>query len=106
MPFDVLVDEQFQERPIIGVDGSLAKEDLGDRSVLVARPGVEGGDQRRLIDHASLQGNEAKEEIAIGGHGHARAPGPHVLPASFDDDQGTSARACVATEGLSHFGPG
>ena len=70
MPFQVLGDETFQDRPIVGVDGSLVEEDLGDRSILVAGPGVERGDERGLVDHAVLQREQAEEEVAVSGNGH------------------------------------
>ena len=59
---------------------------------LVARPGVEGGDQRRLVDHAVLQGEQAEEEVAVGRHGHGHAPGLCILAGMFDDSHGTLAR--------------
>ena len=92
MPFQMLGGEPFQECPIVGVDGSLDQEDLGDRSALVSRPGVEGGHEYRLVDHAVLQGEQAEEEVAVGRHGHGHAPGLCILPGMFDDSQGTLAR--------------
>ena len=61
-----------------GVDRLLTEKNLGDRSVLVARPGVEGGDESRLVNHAVLQGDQTEEEVAFGGDRHAKLPGLYV----------------------------
>ena len=41
---------------------------IGEGSRLVAGPGVERGDELRLLDQAGLQGEQAEEEVAVGGH--------------------------------------
>ena len=63
-----------------GLDGGPARrievperdEVVGQGSGLVARPGVEGGDERALVDQAVLEGQQAEEQVAVGsdwGHG-------------------------------------
>jgi hypothetical protein len=41
-------------------------------SRLVAGPGVERRDKLRLLDQAGLEGEQAEEEMAVGGHGLLR----------------------------------
>ena len=53
-------------------------QDFGHRSAFGLRPGEETDDQRRLVDHARLEGEEAEEEVArgVGSSGHAMDSGP------------------------------
>ena len=41
---------------------------VSEGSGFVAGPGVERGDELRLLDQAGLQGKQAEEEVAVGGH--------------------------------------
>ncbi len=84
MPLHVLGDETFQQRPIVGVDGSLAEKNLGDRSALVARPGVEGGDQADWSIMPFCKANRPKRRLRSAGSGtgmdklQGRAPSPPI----------------------------
>ena len=51
-------------------------EVLGQGPGLVAGPGLEGGDELRLVDQADLQRDQAEEEVAVGDVGHGRGSGP------------------------------
>src|SRR5262249_34874177 len=61
--------------PLGSVEGPQPDEMAGQSAGLVAGPGVERGDELRLLDQPVLQGEQAEEEIAGGGDG-----GPEALP--------------------------
>ena len=42
---------------------------VGQRPALVAGPGLEGGDELPLVDHAVLECEQTEEQVAIGGDG-------------------------------------
>src|SRR4051812_39985514 len=53
----------------IGIKVPQGDQMVGERLRLVAGPGVERGDELRLLDQAGLEGEQAEEEMAVGGHG-------------------------------------
>jgi hypothetical protein len=50
----------FHDRPLRGAEVPQGDEMVGERSRLVAGPGVERGDKLGLLDQAGLQGEEAE----------------------------------------------
>ena len=52
-----------------GIDVPQRDQVVGQGPRLVAGPGVERGDELRLLDQAGLQGQQAEEEMAVGSHG-------------------------------------
>jgi hypothetical protein len=55
---------------------------VGQTAGLVAGPGVERGDELRLLDQPVLQGEQAEEEVAVGGDGgHEESPFRETAPA-------------------------
>ena len=51
-----------------GIEVPQRDQVIGEGSRLVAGPDVERGDELRLLDQAGLQGEQAEEEVAVGGH--------------------------------------
>jgi hypothetical protein len=49
--------------------GAATDEVVGQGATLVERPGLEGGDELALVNQAVLQGQQAEEEVAVGGEG-------------------------------------
>jgi hypothetical protein len=47
---------------------------VGKALGLVAGPGLEGGDERALVDQPILKCDQSEEEMAVGGGGHGVAP--------------------------------
>ena len=61
---------------LVGVEVAAGDEVVGQGPGLVAGPGLEGGDELALVDQAVLQGQQAEEQVAVGGDGgHGRASG-------------------------------
>ena len=54
---------------LVGVEVAAGGEVLGQGPGLVAGPGLEGGDELALVDQAVLQGEQAEEQVAVGGDG-------------------------------------
>ena len=62
------------QRRCVGVEVAAGGEVVGQGPGLVAGPGVEGGDELALVDQAVLEGEQAEEQVAVGGDGgHGRA---------------------------------
>ncbi len=59
---------------VVGVQVAPAGQVLGQAPRPVESPRLEGSDQLRLVDQSHLEGDEAEEEMAVGGVGHAAAP--------------------------------
>ncbi len=72
-----VMDEQGVEQVAPGrVEGALAEQDVADRAGPVPGPGVIGGDELGLIDHAVLECEQAEKEVTrgVGGVGHWGLP--------------------------------
>ena len=70
MRLDVRAARASTTEPLGGIEMARRREVVGQGPRLVAGPGVERGDELRLLDQAVLQGEQAEEEMAVGGHGH------------------------------------
>ena len=81
---------------VVGVEVAAADEVVGQGAGLVERPGLEGGDELALVDQAVLQGQQAEEQVAVGGEGgHGEAPGrepPPTRPAAAPEPGGGGRR--------------
>jgi hypothetical protein len=65
-------DQGLDRRAILGIEIATGDEMLGQRPRPVARPGQEGGDELALVDQAVLQGDQAEQQVVVGGdHGRA-----------------------------------
>ncbi len=62
---EVHVEETIEYRTATGVELALLEEDLGERSSLVASPGVECREQRSLADQAGLNCEQPEEQVAV-----------------------------------------
>jgi hypothetical protein len=69
MFLDMEGDQGLNDGPLVGVQVAAGQQVLGQVSLLVASPGLEGGDELDLIDQAVLQREQPEEEMAVGG-GH------------------------------------
>ena len=72
--FEVQRDQGLDDGALVGVEVAAGDEVVGQGPGLVAGPGLEGGDELALVDQAVLEGEQAEEEVAVGGGGHGRAP--------------------------------
>ena len=66
---EVQGDQGLDAGALRGVEVAAGDEVVGQGPGLVAGPGLEGGDELGLVDQAVLQGEQAEEEVAVGGHG-------------------------------------
>ena len=66
---EVRGDQGLDGGPLVGVEVAAGDQVVGQRPGLVAGPGLEGGDELGLVDQAVLQGEQAEEQVAVGGHG-------------------------------------
>ena len=67
--------------PLGGIEVPLRDEMVGEGARLVAGPGVESGDELRRLDQPGLQGEQAEEEMAVGGDGgHEESPFREAAP--------------------------
>jgi hypothetical protein len=68
---EVQTDHGLDARPLVGVEVAAGGEVLGQGPGLVAGPSLEGGDEVALVDQADLEGDQAEEQVAVGGEdGH------------------------------------
>ena len=91
---------------LVGVEVATGGEVLGQGPGLVAGPGLEGGDELDLVDQAVLQGEQAEEQVVVGGDGGHGAGLPgcrHGRWAFSPDVGGLRPRGCGSV-GLSHAG--
>ena len=65
-------DQGLDGGTVVGVEVAAADQVLGQRPLLVERPGLKGGDELPLVDQAVLEGEQAEEQVAVGGHGALR----------------------------------
>ena len=65
-------DQGLDRGTLLGVEVAAGDEVVGQGPGLVAGPGLEGGDELALVDQAVLQGEQAEEQVAVGGHGRLR----------------------------------
>jgi hypothetical protein len=63
----VLLHHRVQQAPPRGGQPPLVKEDLAQGLGLVQHPGVHGLDQAVAADEIYLQGQDAEEQVAVGG---------------------------------------
>jgi hypothetical protein len=66
----VLLDHGVQEPVVVGVEGTMLQEELAQGHVFVQHPGVHGRHQLVAVDEVHLQGQDAKQEVAVGQGGH------------------------------------
>ena len=96
-------DQGLDRGALVGVEVAAGDEVVGQRPGLVAGPGLEGGDELALVDQAVLQGEQAEEEVAVGGDGghgtglRERRRGRGRRPPT----SGASGRAATGSVGLS-----
>ena len=72
--------QALQQGPMRRVEAAKSDEMVGQGPVPVLCPGVEGGHQRRLIDQAGLQAQQAEQEVTsdVVAPGHLKAPPARV----------------------------
>ena len=81
----------------VGVEVAAGDEVVGQGPGLVAGPGLEGGDELGLVDQAVLQGEQAEEQVAVGGdggHGAILPGGRHGRWPFGPRRRGPAAGAC------------
>ena len=59
-------DHRLDPGPLLGVEVAQRDEMLAQGAGLVARPGLDGGNEPRLVDQPVLQRQESEEEITVG----------------------------------------
>ena len=76
VPLQVAGDEGLDGLAVAGVEVARGDQVLGQRPGLVARPGLEGGDELALVDQPVLEGEQAEEQVArrVGGRKHGGDP--------------------------------
>ena len=96
----------------VGVEVAAGDEVVGQRPGLVAGPGLEGGDELVLVDQAVLQGEQAEEQVAVGGdggHGASLPGGRHgrcaVGPRRRGPRPGRAGSAGLSHNGSAHSAP-
>ena len=91
---------------LVGVEVATGGEVLGQGPGLVAGPGLEGGDELDLVDQAVLQGEQAEEQVVVGGDGGhgAGLPGCRHGRWAFSPDVGGLRPRGAGSVGLSHAG--
>ena len=67
--FEVPGDQGLDGGAVVGVEVAAGDEVVGQGAGLVERPGLEGGHELALVDQAVLQGQQAEEQVAVGGDG-------------------------------------
>jgi hypothetical protein len=77
---DVSGHERFEQGAAIVVESPLLHQDLGHGATLGESPSLKGGDQRGLVDHPVLEGEQAEKEAtrSVGAIGHGRISRPRV----------------------------
>ena len=81
MLLEVQRDQRLDGGALLGVEVAAGDEVVGQGPGLVAGPGLEGGDELALVDQAVLQGEQAEEQVAVGGEAAmGRASGTHSEP--------------------------
>jgi hypothetical protein len=66
---DVACHEGLDRGSVVGIEVATVDEVVGQGSVLLERPRLEGGHQLRLVDQSDLEGEQAEEQITIRGDG-------------------------------------
>jgi hypothetical protein len=87
-PFDVAVvssemrrGQSIEQRAMRGIEIAQRDKMVREGPGLVPGPGVERGEQRRLVDQAGLQGEQAEEEVSVvGDGGHEESPFREATP--------------------------
>ena len=69
---EVQDNHRLDHAALVGVQVAAVDEVVGKGARLVARPGLEGGDELALIDEPDLQGEQTEEEVASGSTGAMR----------------------------------
>ena len=73
---EVLGGQRLDQAALLGVERAEGLEVVGQGAGLVAGSVVEGGHELGLVDQPDLEGQQAEEEVAVGGDGgHGEAPG-------------------------------
>jgi hypothetical protein len=67
-------DHRLDSSALIGIEVATSNKVLGQRPLLIASPGLEGGHELHLVDQAVLQGQQVEEKITLGGYG-SHGPG-------------------------------
>ena len=67
--FQALLDQGLDSGTVICVKITATDKVLGQTARLVERPGLEGGDELSLVDQPILEGNQAEEQVFLGGDG-------------------------------------
>ena len=91
----VQADHRLDAGALLGVEVAAGGEVVGQGPGLVAGPGLEGGDELALVDQAVLQGEQAEEQVAVGGdggHGAGLPEGRHGRWASRPPTPGACGR--------------
>jgi hypothetical protein len=78
----VPVDHRLHQGLLLGGQVAVPDEDLSQGLVLVQDPGVHGPDEGIAADEVHLQGQDAEQQVAVGGRGTRRGFG-HGGASSF-----------------------
>jgi len=65
MHLQVHGDKTFQQATMRGVEVTLRDQDLAHRPGLVPCPGIEGHEQRTLVDQAGLEREQAEKQVTV-----------------------------------------
>jgi hypothetical protein len=73
------LDRRHQQVVLAGLQRALREKDIAQRAALVEDSGLKGGDEGIVVDEVHLQGQNAKEQMAIErGSGHGSGLGTAV----------------------------
>ena len=98
---EVQADHGLDDRPLIGLEIAPADQVFGQRSILLERPGLEGGHELGLVDHPVLEGDQAEEQVAVG-VGHGGSSGVRTVDRTVGPAFGDRLRRLDRELGLSH----
>jgi hypothetical protein len=65
--FQVPPDHDVQEVPVLGPEPLVLDQDLPEWGGLLQDPGIQGGDELVAADEVHLQGQDAEEQVTVGG---------------------------------------
>jgi hypothetical protein len=102
---DVAGHEGVDRQSVVGIEVAAVDEVVGQVADLVQGPGLEGGHELDLVDQPVLEGERAKQEVAVGGdggHGSGLPGGRHGRWACGPRRRGPAAETCAGSVGLSH----
>jgi hypothetical protein len=67
VPLEVFLHERVEQRMAVGGQGVVRDENLTERLGFIKHPGMHGPDQGVTVDEVHLHGQDAVQQVAVGG---------------------------------------